>query len=274
MSTESDAKHTGREIRDEVLIEAPPEAVYRAWSDPELVPGWFVSKVEGRMEAGETVYWSFGVDSGGMTHRILKAEPPRQIVMELDTAEGPTRLEITIEQKGGHSLLRLVQSGFGEGPEWDDQYEGMLSGWMLALAVLKHFAERYFERKRTQILVLEDAQYDRDRVLELQRTSEGLSRWLSRSGSAGGNVGDPVRLELANGRWLTGTVLRATKQETLWSWDEIDGVLEIKAFRGAAWGSMVGVRIVSWMDDVSELADLKDLLGAAVGKLATLVGRW
>ena len=272
MSNESEPRHTGREIRDEILIEAPPEVVYQAWADPEMVPDWFVTRAEGRMEAGQTVFWSWTEEGEGMAHHVVKAEPPRRIVMELGVPQGLTLLEITVEQQGGHSLVRLVQSGFGEGPEWDDQYDGMLSGWMVALAILKHFAERYLERRRTEIMVLNDAEFDREGLLELQRTEEGLSRWLTRSGTVGESVGDPVQLVFADGRTLSGTILRKTPHETLWSWDEIEGVLEFKAFRGPAWGSKVGVRVMSWLDDVSELADLKDFLGGAVSKLATLLG--
>ena len=272
MSDEFEASHTGREIRDEILIEAPPEVVYQAWADPDMVPDWFVTRAEGRMEEGETVFWSWDADGEGMAHRVVKAEPPRRIVLELGVPQGLTLLEITIEQQGGHSLLRLVQSGFGDGRDWDDQYEGMLSGWMVALAILKHFAERYLERKRTEIMVLNDAEFDREKLIELQRSEEGLARWLTQSGTVGEKVGEPVQLVFADGRTLSGTVLRTTAQETLWSWDEIEGVLEIKAFRGSVWGSKVGVRVMSWLDDVSELADLKDFLAGAVGKLATLLG--
>ncbi len=66
--------------------------------------------------------------------------------------------------------------------------------------------------------------------------------------------------------------MRTCTHETLWSWDEIEGVLEIKAFRGPAWGSRVGVRVMSWLDDASDLTDLKDFLGGAVGRLVGLLG--
>lgn len=272
MSDQPEARHTGREIRDEIRIDAPAEVVYQAWADPETVQAWFVSRAEGRMEPGETVRWSWDSSGEGMAHRVIKAEPPRRILLELGLPQGVTLLEITIEQNEGYSLLRLVQSGFGEGEEWDDQYEGMLSGWMIALAVLKHFAERYLERKRTEVMVLNDAEFDREDMLELQRTEDGLSRWLIRSGTVGENVGDPVQLVFADGRTLSGRVLRQTPYETLWSWDEIEGVLEIKAFRGTPWGSKVGVRVMSWLDDVSDLADLPDFLGGVVGTLAGLLG--
>lgn len=272
MNDRPESRHTGRAIRDEIRIEAPPEVVYQAWADPDTVSDWFVSRAEGRMQPGETVYWSWDVEGEGMTHCVIEAEAPRQILLELGVPQGVTLLEITIEQEGGHSLVRLVQSGFGHGPEWDDQYEGMLSGWMVALAVLKHFAERYYGRKRSEIILLKDAEFDREGLLELQRSERGLSRWLTRSGAPGEDVGEPVRLVLADGRTLTGTVLRQTRYETLWSWDEIDGVFEIKAFRGPAWGSKVGVRVMSWLDDISELADLRELLGNVLDTLVALLG--
>lgn len=272
MSENAEFEHTGRVIRDEIRIAAAPEDVYRAWSDPGTVTGWFVGRMEGRMEPGETVTWHWDEEAGpGMSQRVLVADPPRRLVTEMELPQGVSYLEVTIQQEGGHSILRLVQSGFGEGPEWDDQYEGMLSGWMVALAILKVFAERYLDRKRREIVVLRDAPFERDEILELQRTRSGLARWLTRSGAPEGAVGEPVKLVLEDGRTLTGTVLRNTSYETLWSWEEIDGVLEIKAFRGAGWGSKVGIRISSWVKDAAELADLEGWVTGAVGRLGAIL---
>lgn len=272
MSENGEFEHSGRVIRDEMRIAAPPEAVYRAWCDPESITGWFLGRMEGRMEAGETVTWYWDTEGPGVSQRVLVADAPHRIVTAMDLPQGVSYLEVTIEQEEGHSVLRLVQSGFGEGPEWDDEYESMLSGWMVALAVLKFFAKRYMGRGRREILVLRDAPFDREVVLELQRTEGGLAQWLTRSGAPGDAVGEPVRLVLENGTTLTGTVLRNTAYETLWSWDEIEGVLEIKAFRGANWGSKVGIRVSSWMGDLAELADIEGWLTTVVGKLVDVLG--
>jgi uncharacterized protein YndB with AHSA1/START domain len=261
-------EHTGRRIEDEMRIGAPPEQVYGAWSDPDLLTSWFIGRMEGRMEEGETVTWLFDDSGPGMSQTIVLAEPPHRLVTRMDLPQGPSFLEVTIEPDGEGSVVRLVQSGFGEGPEWDDQYEGMLSGWMIALAILKIFVERYFGRDRREIVVLADAAFDRADAVNLQRTEDGLARWLTRSGEPGEEVGDPVRLVLEDGTTLTGRVLRNTPQETVWSWDEKEGVLEIKAFRGAGWGSKVGVRISSWLEDLSELADLEEWLTSVVERLA------
>lgn len=271
MTEPTEIRHQGRVIRDEIRIEAPAEAVYRAWADPQAITGWFVGRMEGAMEAGETVTWCWDDSDSGMSQRVVVADEPHRIVTEMRLPQGLSVLEVTIEQDGGHSVVRLVQSGFGTGPEWDDQFEGMLSGWMIALGLLKHFLERYRDRTRREIVILSDATYDPERVRGLQRTEQGLGEWLSTSGSPGDAVGDPVRITLENGRTLTGTVLRNTGSETLWSWEEIDGVIELKAFRSAGWGSKIGLRVSSWIEDATELADLEQFLRVAVARMVEAV---
>lgn len=273
MSEQPEFEHTGRVIRDEIRVDASPDVVYEAFTDPEALTSWFVGRMTGHMEPGETVEWFWDSTGTGMTQHVLVADAPHRLVTRMDLPQGVSYLEVTVEQVDGHSVLRLVQSGFGSGSDWDDQYEGMLSGWMVALGVLKFFVERYFGRPRREILVLGDAPFDQDEVLRLQRTETGLARWLTRSGAPGKTVGEPVRLVLENGQTLTGTVLRNTAWETLWSWDEIEGVVEIKAFRGAHWGSKVGIRISSWLEDLSELSDLEGWLKAVVGTLVDVLSQ-
>jgi len=269
MSDEAEFKHTGRPIEDEIRIDAPPEAVYRAWTDPDAISGWFVSRMEGRVEEGETIEWFWGEESGpGMTHEVVVADAPHHLVMKMALPQGASYLEITIEQEEGRSVVRLVQSGFGEGPEWDDQFEAMRSGWMIAMGVLKFFLERYGDRDRREIAVLADSEFEDRAVADAQRSEGGVIDWLAESGTVGATVGEPVKLVLGNGQTLTGRVLRTTVRETLWSWKEIEGVLEIKAFRGAAWGSKIGVRVSSWAEDPTHLTDVEGWLEKAVQRLA------
>lgn len=269
MSTEFE--HTGRVIRDEIRIDAAPDVVYRAWTDPEWVTSWFVGRMKGRMEIGETVTWAWDDGGPGMSQRVLVADPPHRLVTAMELPLGVSYLDVTIEQDGRDSIVRLVQSGFGAGPEWDDQYESMLSGWMVALAILKFFVKRYRGRKRKEIVVLSKATFDPQEMRTLQRTESGLKKWLTRSGAPGDAVGEPVRLVLEDGTTLSGTVLRNTPQETLWSWDEVEGVFELKAFRTPDWGSRVGIRVSSWMEDAADLVDLEGWLTTAVEKLVELL---
>ena len=47
-----------------------------------------------------------------------------------------------------YSVLRLVHSGFGDGPDWNDEYGGISRGWVFELGCLKHYMERHLGRER------------------------------------------------------------------------------------------------------------------------------
>ena len=77
--------------------------------------------------------------------RVAAWEPPRRVVF--DGGEDVTGLafEWLVEARdGGTCVVRLVNTGFGSGDEWDAQYDGMTEGWQLFLLNLKlhlaHFA--------------------------------------------------------------------------------------------------------------------------------------
>ena len=49
--------------------------------------------------------------------------------------------------------MRLVHSGFGNEPHWDDIYEGVKRGWEFELRGLKHYIENHFTTKRYAIWI-------------------------------------------------------------------------------------------------------------------------
>jgi hypothetical protein len=142
-------------------------------------------------------------------------------------------------------VIRLVNSGFREGAEWDDEFEGIDSGWRMSLALLKHYLENYFGVSRASFLVMRPAEFAFEQILPLHRTEAGLKRWLTKNGGFG-EEGETFALELREGGKLSGRVLAKSKRETTLSWEEIHGVLELKAFsmgpqkllcvRGCGWG--------------------------------------
>lgn len=91
----------------------------------------------------------------------------------------------------------------------------------------------------------EAAEFSFEQVVELQRSGAGLRKWLTKSGEYG-EAGESFSLELHEGGRASGRVLARTKRETALGWDEIHGVLELKAFsmgpqkflcvRGCGWG--------------------------------------
>jgi uncharacterized protein YndB with AHSA1/START domain len=240
-------EHRGRIIRVEIRTSATPDQVYEAWADPEKIAHWFPDKAEGKAEPGATITWIFDKFNYRIPYEVLVAEPAKKFVIRWNPPPGmnPGVLEITIAKEDGETVMRLVNSGFREGAEWDNEYEGTDSGWRMAVALLKHYLENYYGTPRTSFLVIHPAEFAFEQVPPFHRDPAKLAKWLTRNG-AFGEVGDKFRLELQEGGTVSGRVLAITKTEVALAWDEIHGSLELKAFpmgpqkmlciRGCGWG--------------------------------------
>jgi len=240
-------EHIRRIIRAEIRTKATPQEAYDAWADPEKIAHWFPDRAEGKAELGATITWIFDKFNYRIPYEVLIARPAEKFAIRWNPPPGMSSgiLEVTISKEGGDTVVRLVNSGFREGAEWDEEFEGTDSGWRMALALLKHYLENYFGIPRSSFLVMRPAEFSFEQVVPLHRTGAGLRRWLTKSGEYG-EVGERFALELQEGDKVTGCVLAKTKRETTLSWDEIHGVLELKAFsmgpqkilcvRGCGWG--------------------------------------
>jgi uncharacterized protein YndB with AHSA1/START domain len=240
-------EHIGRIIRAEIRTKATPQEAYDAWADPEKIAHWFPDRAEGKAEPGATITWIFDKFNYRIPYEVLIAEPAEKFAIRWDPAPGMNAgiLEVTISTEGGETVIRLVNSGFREGADWNEEFEGTDSGWRMALALLKHYLENYFGTPRASFLVMRPAEFSFEQVVHLHRTGPGLRRWLTKSGEYG-EVGESFALELQEGGKVSGRVLAKTKRETTLSWDETHGVLELKAFsmgpqkilcvRGCGWG--------------------------------------
>ncbi|MEK7795210.1 MAG: SRPBCC domain-containing protein [Candidatus Hydrogenedentota bacterium] len=131
----------------QVHVEVPgtPEEVWRAIATGPGISSWFApSKVEER--AGGAVDHHFG---GGMeSHGTVTVwEPPlRFSYEEREWAPGapPLGTEIVVESRaGGACVVRLVQSLFASGDEWDEQMEGFESGWPPFFDVLRLYLSHF-----------------------------------------------------------------------------------------------------------------------------------
>jgi hypothetical protein len=72
-------------------------------------------------------------------------EPPHRVVFDGGDGVPGLAFEWLVEARdGGTCIVRLVNSGFGNGGEWDDQYNAMTEGWRMFLVNLRlhltHFA--------------------------------------------------------------------------------------------------------------------------------------
>jgi uncharacterized protein YndB with AHSA1/START domain len=237
MPTNLDRRHVGRTVRKEVRIAAPADAVWNAWAQPEDIARWFVDRAEGAMRAGATVTWCFDAFGYRLPVEVFAAVPGEYLAFGGEPPGRPPALqEVFVEHHGGETVLRVVNSGFGEGPEWDDEYEGVDSGWELALATLRHYLERYPGRARRHALVMRPADFAYENVQPFFATAAGLASWLAASARlsaeplVAGAAGVQVELDLGDAGTLVGSVLARSRREVLLSWEEREAVLGLKCF--------------------------------------------
>jgi uncharacterized protein YndB with AHSA1/START domain len=130
-----------RRLAKEVELAATPDQVWRAISTPEGMSLWFVphEHADGQVEA------DFG---GGNTQagRVLEWEPGRRVVYGAPGPDGapPTSIEFLVEGKeDGVTVLRLVQSGFFGGDDWEAEYDGFGRGWDVFLHNLAEYFRHF-----------------------------------------------------------------------------------------------------------------------------------
>jgi uncharacterized protein YndB with AHSA1/START domain len=136
---------SGRVIDLSVEVPGTPEEVWDAVATGRGITSWFVPHRVAEHEGG-AVTMSFG-SMGEETATVSVWDPPRRVVFT-GGGEQPLANEWLVDARdGGTCVVRLVNSGFGDGDEWDDHYDAMTQGWKLLLQILRlhltHFRGRY-----------------------------------------------------------------------------------------------------------------------------------
>lgn len=227
-------EHAGRTVRKAIRIRATPQDVWNAWARARDIAQWFVNRCEGDMRTGDTVTWCFDEFEYRIPIEVFEAAEGRYLAFGGEAPGRPPALqEVELEQDGGWTILRLANSGFGEGAQWDEEYEGVDSGWDMALATLKVWLEEHAGEARTHALAMRPARFEYAALQPLYETRAGLESWLAESAELSDpelRAGTRVRLRLAGGGELSGECLVRTRTEALLSWPERRGVLGLKCF--------------------------------------------
>jgi uncharacterized protein YndB with AHSA1/START domain len=257
MSDTTKRKHRGRLIDTSVRIETTPDRAWSAWADPQQIANWFVDRAEGVAAPGETMTWFFDTFNYRQVVPIVEAQPGKTFVIGSGDQAGPQGLpylmEILIERDGGATVVRLLNSGFSPDAKFDDEFEGVVSGWQMALTTLKYWLEHHDGTRRVHTLVIEPAEYDWASLMRLFMTSEGRRKWI-----------DP--LLPADTSELT-----TTKRETLLAWPQREAVIGLKAFRMGS-QPVLALDVSSWPSDPNGTPDLTDELRAALVRLKSALG--
>src|SRR5688500_5266509 len=119
----------GRTVEKELFIAAAPERVYRAFTNKEDLERWFVTNAELETRPGGVFNLRWQEDT--VAGEYVELDPPRRVTFTWDESPKYSVTTCTIEfiPEADGTLLRLTHSGFGQGDDWDDLYNGINGGW-------------------------------------------------------------------------------------------------------------------------------------------------
>src|SRR5207244_945682 len=125
----------GRSYEKAFEVAVPAEAVWKAITEGEELTRWFCK--EARCETGvgglQHIDWGGGAQATQVVTiwepnvhlRIEAVRPERgQPAMSGSEPTEPYATDWYLEHEGGITRVRMVASGFGEGPDWDHEYDG------------------------------------------------------------------------------------------------------------------------------------------------------
>jgi uncharacterized protein YndB with AHSA1/START domain len=156
MSNEQHDTSGTRAIDLDIEVPGTPEQVWEAVASGPGITAWFVpATVDGRV--GGTVELDFGPGLGVETAQITAWEPPRRFAVEV-AGEGEGRPAFAMEwlveaRDGGTCVVRLINSGFGSGADWDAEYDATQAGWRVFLFNLRLFLTRFPGQRCASVLV-------------------------------------------------------------------------------------------------------------------------
>lgn len=130
---------SGRMIEREVFFAATPERVFRALADPAELGQWFNVTAEFEPRPGSPLRFTWS--DGGITGEVVAVEPPQRFAFSWGT-ERKTLVNFDLQGREGGTLLRLTETGFGEGDDWDKVYSDNTRGWDDELEHLRVWVER------------------------------------------------------------------------------------------------------------------------------------
>jgi uncharacterized protein YndB with AHSA1/START domain len=126
----------------ELTIPAPRADVWQAFSTSEGLSTWLTpDAVVDLRPGGEWTAHFPGGSTGGGT--IISFIPEQEIVLSAlapdkfpNVRAARTRADFTFTAHGNETIVRLTQTGWQSGPEWDAAYEYLASGNAQLLATL------------------------------------------------------------------------------------------------------------------------------------------
>jgi uncharacterized protein YndB with AHSA1/START domain len=160
-----------KKVEAEITIAADADAVWRALTDGEELKRWFPLDARVTPGVGGAVWLSWG--EGSDWESPIELWEPQRHLRTADPAPSRVAVDYYLEARGGETVLRVVQSGFGE-DAWEDELDTTNAGWRAFLATLRNYLERHRGEPRALA-------YVRHPAVELSR-AEAFPRMLEALG--------------------------------------------------------------------------------------------
>ncbi len=152
----SENREPAPQLKLEVEIDASPDRVWQALTEPDRLQSWFPLKSGGDARLGGKVLLSWGEGCEWETNvtawvpgahlqwmdRLADEAPPGAVLPVVDWH---------LETHRGKTVVRLVQSGFDPNSDWQQYYDGLRRGWTYFLDLLATYVEHHFDRGRRMI---------------------------------------------------------------------------------------------------------------------------
>ena len=188
----------------EFTIDLPTDldTVWRLLTDPAGLAEWFAPQVEGSGEPGGTLTFAWGPEMRWSTKvasaergRVVRWQDDFDAYQQLPSTAAPVVIEWQLAPGPGGTRLRLVHSGFGDGADWDDMYDGTKAGWTFFIWHLLETVRHHLGARRTVLFERRASDLSREALGARLFGPEGLA--LTPPGAASGSTG---QLSLAGTR--------------------------------------------------------------------------
>jgi len=239
-----------RTLEFEIEVPGTPEEVWRAIATAREISSWYVPH-EFEERAGAPATASFGEGPQmQIDGRVAAYEPPHRIVFDSGDGVPGLAFEWLVEARdGGSCVVRLVNSGFGTGEEWDAQYDGLKEGWPLFLRNLQLHLTHFPGRTATSVLPMAAWPGSREEVWARLTDELGIP--------ARPETGSRLVLRAADSPTLAGTALDVADHRLALLVDEPAPGTAFVAAEGD--GDGCGVSIWSYLyDDAGAVAARRD----------------
>lgn len=206
-----------RGIVVERIVKAPIDRVWKAWTDPVSLIGWFCDRAEFTLREGHaySLLWTaFGEQRG----RIREVEPGRRLGFswDLPAVEATTDAEILlapVEGDPSRVRVRLNHTGWGVGDAWDREYRGAAAGWRSVLSMLEFHLDHGHRGVRRSFILRRALHLAPSDVWKRLTSEAGLKGWLGESASIDLREGGAIRVALRDGSTLEGIISMAEPSE-------------------------------------------------------------